>query len=60
VLFQGDKDEKQIELIYEKCGSVDNENWPGVKELRGYPTMGPKKVYQRKLKEHLLKTANGK
>jgi cyclin-dependent kinase 12/13 len=36
VLFQGDKDERQIELIYEKCGSVDHENWPGVSELRGY------------------------
>lgn len=36
VLFQGDKDEKQIELIYEKCGSVDSESWPGVKELRAY------------------------
>jgi cyclin-dependent kinase 12/13 len=30
VLFRGDKEERQIELIYEKCGSVSNENWPGV------------------------------
>jgi hypothetical protein len=60
VLFQGDKDEKQIELIYDKCGSVDNENWPGVKELRGYPQFGPKKVSPRRLKEYLIKLSSGR
>jgi cyclin-dependent kinase 12/13 len=54
VLFQGDKDEKQIEFIYEKCGSVNNENWPGVQELKEYPKLAPKKVQPRKLKEWLL------
>ncbi len=54
VLFQGDKDEKQIELIYEKCGSVNNENWPGVQELRQYPQLGPKKTIPRKIKEIIM------
>ena len=60
MLFQGDKDEKQIELIYEKCGSVSNENWPGVQELRGYQMLGPKKAQPRKLKEFLLKQGGTK
>lgn len=60
VLFRGDKEERQIELIYEKCGSVSNENWPGVQEMKGYQLMGPKKVYQRKLKEFLKKESKGK
>lgn len=43
MLFPGDKEEKQVELIYERCGSVGEEEWPGVTELKGFKEFGPKK-----------------
>ena len=42
-----------MELIYEKCGSVNNDNWPGVQDMKGYSLYGPKKPYPRKIREYL-------
>lgn len=47
VLFRGDKNPKQLEMIYEKCGSPDELNWPGVKNYHFYDDLGPKKYYPR-------------
>lgn len=34
VLFPGDKEEKQCQLIFEKCGIPDDTNWPDSKKLQ--------------------------
>eukprot|EP00347_Sterkiella_histriomuscorum_P024188 403332004 len=60
VLFPGDKEEKQVELIYDKCGSVDEENWPGVTEMKAFKEFGPKKKQPRKIKEYLMAQSKGK
>ena len=49
VMFKGDKNSRQLELIYEKCGSPDELNWPGVKSFNLYDDLGPKKYYPRVL-----------
>jgi len=46
-LFPGEKESRQLEIIYEKCGSPEEEFWPGVKSLPFYTEMGPKKPYAR-------------
>ena len=60
VLFPGDKEERQVELIYEKCGSADEECWPGVTEMKAYREFGPKKKQPRKIKEFLTTSSKGK
>ena len=46
-LFPGEKESRQLEIIYEKCGSPEEDIWPGVKSLPYFPELGPKKPYQR-------------
>jgi len=48
-LFRGDKNSRQLEIIYEKCGSPDDLNWPGVKTYPFYDTLGPKKSFARNI-----------
>lgn len=47
-----------MELIFEKCGSVSNENWPGVQNLKGYEVFGGKKYQPRRIREHLMQTCS--
>lgn len=56
-MFKGDKNLRQLEIIYEKCGSPDELIWPGVKSYRFYDDFGPKKYYPRILK-NIMKTKN--
>ena len=56
-MFKGDKNARQLELIYEKCGSPDELSWPGVKSYRFYDDLGPQKYYPRILKNN-MKTKN--
>ena len=41
-LFKGAKEPQQLKLIYDKCGSPTEENWPGVSSLQYYESLGPK------------------
>jgi len=36
VLFPGEKEEQQMQLLYEKCGAANEHNWPGVSQLKEY------------------------
>jgi len=35
-IFPGDKENKECELIFNVCGTPNEENWPGVKNLPLY------------------------
>lgn len=37
-------------MIYEKCGSPSEEDWPGISSLRHFHEFGPKKQNSRKIK----------
>lgn len=37
-------------MIYDKCGTPDNYNWPDVEKLRFYKELGPKTYIERRLK----------
>jgi cyclin-dependent kinase 12/13 len=58
VLFKGDKSSRQLELIYEKCGSPDELNWPGVKIYNLYDELGPKRYYPRVLQTYMKNKNN--
>ena len=51
ILFRGDKEPRQIELIYEICGCPDRNNWPEAEKLEYYSVLKPKINYERKLRE---------
>ncbi len=50
-LFPGDREARQLELIYEKCGVPTENEWPGVALLRHYKESLPKKKCVRRLWE---------
>jgi hypothetical protein len=52
-LFPGAKESQQLEFIYDKCGSPEEETWPGVKSLPFFSELGPKKLYQRNLLSYM-------
>lgn len=54
ILFKGDKEPRQIELIYEICGSPDKETWPEAEKLEYYNTLAPKMPYENRLREVIL------
>ncbi len=56
-LFPADKEAKVLELIYEKCGSPSEQNWPGVTSLKYFGRLGPKKAYGRRLREEFKGSA---
>jgi len=39
-----------IQLIYERCGTPSEEDWPGVSTLRLWQEFGPKKPFPRKIR----------
>lgn len=51
VLCPGDKESRQIELIYEKCGTPDLLTWPEAEKYRYFSEMKPKVYIERKLKQ---------
>lgn len=55
VLFPGDKESKQIELIYEKCGTPDLVSWTEVEKYKYFSEFKPKRYIERKLKQLILK-----
>ena len=54
-LFPADKEQKVLELIYEKCGTPTEETWPGMNQLKHFKQLGPKKFQPSRLREELLK-----
>ena len=52
-LFPGAKESQQLEFIYDKCGSPEEESWPGVRSLPFFSELGPKKAYQRNLLSYM-------
>lgn len=54
-LFPGNKEQQVLEKIYEKCGTPNEESWPGVSQLRFYKILGPKKFMPPRLHEELRK-----
>lgn len=54
-LFNGDKEQKQIQLIYELCGTPSEDEWEGVSKLPFWNELGPRQVNQRKLNTYLTK-----
>ncbi|KRX08882.1 Protein kinase-like domain [Pseudocohnilembus persalinus] len=53
-LLKGDGEARQIEKIFELCGSPSEEYWPGHKNLPLYKDLAPRQEYQNKLKEKVL------
>lgn len=51
-LFDGMKEEEQIEKIFKKCGTPTEENWNGVTSLSKWKFMCPKTYYPNVLREH--------
>ena len=50
-LFPGNDEEKQIQLIFEKCGNPSEETWPGVSSLPVYSRFLPKQRHTRRIRE---------
>lgn len=55
VLFPGDKEPKQIELIYEKCGTPDLFGWPEAEKFKYFNEFKPKIYKERKIKQLIKK-----
>ena len=55
VLFPGDKEAKQIELIYDRCGTPDILSWSEVEKFKYYNELKPKMYRERKLKQYIRK-----
>ena len=55
VLFPGDKESKQIELIFDKCGTPDIITWSEVEKYKYFLEMRPKAYIDRKLKQYIKK-----
>jgi len=52
-LFPGKNEADQIELIYNQCGSPNEDDWPGVTSLPYFAQYGPKMRYHRRLAQTL-------
>lgn len=51
ILFKGDKETRQLELIFEICGSPTKENWPDADKLELFASLAPKTPCERRLRE---------
>ena len=51
-LFDGLKEEMQVEKIFSKCGTPNEETWPGVTSLPRWNSMNPKQTYKKCLREY--------
>lgn len=52
--FRGSKENEQVEKIFEKCGTPNEETWPRVSSLRYYSTLSPKQTYPYTLKTYYV------
>jgi len=43
-----------MEMIYEKCGTPTESNWPGVTLLKNYSQLIPRKHYTNKLRSYYI------
>ncbi|CAD8099994.1 unnamed protein product [Paramecium primaurelia] len=53
VLFKGDIEFRQMERIYELCGSASELNWPNCVKLRQWEEFKPRRNYERLLIKHI-------
>ena len=53
-MFRGNKDNEQIEKIFEKCGTPTEETWKGVTSLPNYQSMMPRTKYPNVLKSYYV------
>jgi len=53
-IFRGDCEARQLEKIFQICGTPDEIEWPGVTKLPYYNELFPKPKYANKLKEYML------
>lgn len=53
VLFKGDIEFRQMEKIYDFCGSANEQNWPNCVNLRQWDEFKPRRNYERQLTKHL-------
>ncbi|CAD8108880.1 unnamed protein product [Paramecium sonneborni] len=53
VLFKGDIEFRQMERIYELCGSATEQNWPNCVNLRQWEEFKPRRHYERILIKHI-------
>ena len=51
-LFDGLKEEMQVEKIFSKCGTPTEDTWPGVTSLPRWNSMNPKQTYKKCLREY--------
>ena len=52
LLIKGQKEIEQIQKICEKCGTPDEETWPGVRSLPGYSNYIPDRKFPNVLKSY--------
>lgn len=60
-VFQGDAETRQLTLITQLCGSINNTVWPGVEDMEIYKKLELPKDAKRRVKERLrayVKDAN--
>jgi cyclin-dependent kinase 12/13 len=50
--FRANKEQEQIEKIFEKCGSPTEETWPGVTKLKLFNSLAPKLQYPYTLRTY--------
>ena len=36
-ILAGKEEASQLDLIFKMCGTIDEQDWPGAKKLKGYP-----------------------
>lgn len=53
LLFRADRETKLCELIYERCGTPNDESWPEMKNLERYNDLRPEKICLRTLISYL-------
>ncbi|CAD8079513.1 unnamed protein product [Paramecium primaurelia] len=53
ILFKGDIEYRQMEKIYELCGSANEQNWPNCINLRLWEEFKPRRNYERLLTKHI-------
>ena len=55
-LFPGNNELKQVEIILEKCGSLDDEDKKYFKSFHYFKEYSPKKSFRRTLIEYIKKS----
>jgi len=57
-LFAGDKEPRQCELIFQTCGTPNEQNWPGCKNFQYYTSFvpsNPMEHHQRNLHTYMTR-----